>query len=65
MYPIDNPPIESGYRGMKIFKPKKTNLSEVKAELNRIAEGIEKLVYIAEFQIKAAGSTITYPRKEK
>ena len=33
-------------------------------ELKRIAEAVEKIVYLNEVQLKSAGVTVNYPKKE-
>jgi len=49
---------------MRIKKQKQPSLPDLKAELNRIAEALDKLVYLGEFQLKSAGANIKYPQKE-
>lgn len=47
------------------MKLKKQKPEGDRAELSRIAEALDKLVFIAEFQLKSAGvKNIKYPNKE-
>ena len=46
-------------------KQKEPSLTDLKKELNRIAEALDKLVYLGEFQLKSAGANIKYPQKKE
>ena len=41
----------------------KNDLKAVIKQLNHIAEGIDKLVFLQEFNLKSAGVPVEYPRK--
>ena len=48
---------------MSFKKQKEPSLTDLKTELNRIAEALDKLVYLGKFQLKSAGANIKYPQK--